>query len=142
MVHTHVTLSVLNIHDLPNILDWCKKQYDEWHYTWAWGNFGYQNCLPHFNIVENPYNMHLRNLPQERKDLMNTMLEEQYERFKAADLPEWEQWAVENIIGLKNIINQQPDENGWQHFIDNTHASDKFRKLDIHNYIPWIKEYF
>jgi len=84
----------------------------------------------------------LRNLPQERKDLMNTMLEEQYERFKSADLPEWEQWAVENIIGLKNIINQQPDENGWQHFIDNTHASDKFRKLDIHNYIPWIKEYF
>ncbi len=142
LVHTHVTLSLLNLHDLPNLLDWCKKQYDEWHYTWAWGNFGYQNCLPHFNIVENPRHLNIRNLPPERKALMNTMLEEQYERFKAADLPEWEQWAVENIINLKNVLNQEPNEGDWQVFIDNTHASDKFRKLDINNYIPWMKEYF
>ena len=141
IVHTHVTLSVLNLHDLPNVLNWCKEQYDTWHYTWAWGNFGYQNCLPYFNIVENPSNMHIKNLPQERKDKMNLMLDEQYEKFKSVGLPDWEQWAVENIIGLKNILNQEPENDGWKKFVDNTHASDRFRKLNIHDYIPWTKEY-
>ena len=142
LVHTHVTLSMLNLHDLPNILDWCKQQYDTWYYEWEWGNHGYQNCLPHFNIVENPKYLNIRNLPQDRKDLMNRMLEQQYDRFKKVDLPEWEQWAVENIINLKNILNQEPDENSWKVFVDNTNASDKFRKISIHDYIPWVKEYF
>lgn len=142
VVHTHVTLSMLNIHDLPNILEWCKQQYDKWHYTWEWGNHGYQNCLPHFNIVEHPRYLHMRNLPQDQKELANKMLEEQYEKFKNAGLPEWEQWAVENIIGLKNMINQDAIENDWKVFIDNTVASDKFRKINIAEYIPWTEKYF
>tara|TARA_B100001287_G_scaffold90998_1_gene76259 strand:+ start:3927 stop:5264 length:1338 start_codon:yes stop_codon:yes gene_type:complete len=142
LVHTHVTLSLLNLHDLPNLLDWCKKQYDTWHYTHDWGNYGYQNCLPHFNIVENPRYLNIRNLPDERKALMNTMLEEQHQRFKNAKLPEWEQWAVDNIISLKNILNQPPDEGDWQVFIENTLASDKFRNVDIKKYIPWMEKYF
>lgn len=142
LVHTHVTLSLLNLHDLPNLLDWCKQQYDTWHYEWDWGNYGYQNCLPHFNIVDFPRHLNIRNLPEDRKVLMNKMLEEQHLKYKNAKLPDWEQWAVENIINLKNILNQPQDETDWQHFIDNTNASDKFRKLDIVEYIPWMEKYF
>jgi len=142
LVHTHVTLSLLNLHDLPNLLDWCKQQYDTWHYEWDWGNYGYQNCLPHFNIVDFPRHLNIRNLPEDRKVLMNKMLEEQHLKYKNAKLPDWEQWAVENIINLKNILNQPQDETDWKHFIDNTNASDKFRKLDIVEYIPWMEKYF
>jgi sulfatase maturation enzyme AslB (radical SAM superfamily) len=139
IVHTHVTLSMLNLHDLPNILDWCKENYDTWHYVWDWGNHGYQNCLPHFNIVDHPPHLNIRNLPDDRKVLMNQMLEEQYNKFKGAGLPDWEQWAVENIINLKNILNQEPNDGDWQVFIDNTNASDKFRGVDIVKYIPWME---
>ena len=139
IVHTHVTLSVMNLHDLPNILDWCKKQYDTWYYEWEWGNHGYQNCLPHFNIVDHPRHQHIRNLPDDRKSLMNQMLEEQYNKFKNAGLPDWEQWAVENIINLKNFLNQERNDEDWKHYIDNTRASDKFRKLNIVDYIPWME---
>ena len=141
-VHTHVTLSLMNLHDLPNILQWCQDQYTSWNYEWDWGVHGYQNCLPHFNIVDHPQHLHICNLPDDRKALMNTMLEEQHLKFKNADLRDWEQWAVDNIINLKNVLNQPQNETHWQHFIDNTNASDKFRKIDIHDYIPWIKDYF
>ena len=141
-VHTHVTLSMLNIHDLPNILSWCKHQYDTWNYEWDWGVHGYQNCLPHFNIVENPSYLHMRNMPESQKQKIYTMLEQQHEKFKNAELPEWEQWAVDNIINLKNVISQPADDNAWQIFIDNTNASDKFRNVSIHDYIPWVGEYF
>lgn len=139
IVHTHVTLSMLNLHDLPNLLQWCKEQYDSWYYEWEWGNHGYQNCLPHFNIVDHPHWLHIRNLPQEQKDEMNQMLEQQYNKFKNANLPEWEQWAVDNIKNLKNVLNQPANENDWKIFIDNTIASDKFRNVNIKDYIPWME---
>jgi hypothetical protein len=141
IVHTHVTISVMNLHDLPNVLNWCKENYDTWHYTWDWGNHGYQNCLPHFNIVEYPRNQHIRNLPEERKKLMNDMLEQQHAKFKNAALPDWEQWAVDAILGLKNQLNQEPNEGDWQKYINNTKASDRFRKVNILDYIPWMEEY-
>jgi hypothetical protein len=123
------------------LLEWCKKQYDTWYYEWDWGNHGYQNCLPHFNIVEHPRYLHMCNLPDERKELMYTMLEEQYEKFKGAGLPEWEQWAVDNIRNLKNIISQPQNEGDWQIFIDNTRASDRFRNVNIVDYIPWMVDF-
>ena len=139
IVHTHVTLSLLNLHDLPNILEWCKQQYDDWHYTWDWGNHGYQNCLPHFNIVDHPNYLHMRNLPDDQKREMNTMLEQQYNKFKNARLPEWEQWAVDNIKNLKYGLNEPADSNDWKIFLENTVASDKFRNINIVDYIPWME---
>lgn len=141
-VQTHVTLSLLNIHDLPNILSWCREQYDTWNYQWDWGVHGYQNCLPHFNIVDNPSHLHMRNLPEKEKQKIYLMLEQQHDIFNNAGLPDWEQWAVDGIKSLKNIISQDPTEGEWEQFIDNTKASDKFRKISIHDYIPWVGEYF
>lgn len=140
-VQTHVTLSVLNLHDLPNVLDWCEDNYNTWHYTWEWGNYGYQNCLPHFNFVEWPQNMSIKHLPDPEKEKMIYMLDEQYKKYSNKDLPEWEQHSVENIKGIKNILAQPRDEIMWQQFIDNTHASDKFRNVNIIDYIPWMEKY-
>ena len=140
-VQTHVTLSVLNLHDLPNVLAWCEDNYNTWHHTWEWGNWGYQNCLPHFNFVEWPQNMSIKHLPEKQKHKMITMLDEQYAKFAAKNLPEWEQHSIENIKGIKNILTQPRDNTMWQHFIDNTRASDNFRSVDICDYIPWMEEY-
>lgn len=139
LVHTHVTLSLLNLHDLPNVLDWCKQNYDTWHYEWDWGNHGYQNCLPHFNFVEWPRHLHIRNLPEDRKHEMRKMLNEQYYKFKNAKLPEWEQHSIENIKGIINLLDQPADEQDWNIFLDNTRASDKFRNVNIIDYIPWME---
>lgn len=139
IVHTHVTLSMLNLHDLPNILEWCKQQYQTWHYQWDWGNHGYQNCLPHYNIVDHPKWLNIRNLPDDRKREMNVMLENEYNKYKNAGLPEWEQWAVENIVNLKHVLNQPADPGDWKIFIDNTVASDRFRNVNIVDYIPWME---
>lgn len=141
IVHTHVTLSLLNLHDLPNVLEWCRQNYNTWHYTWEFGNYGYQNCLPHFNIVEHPRHLHIRNLPDTEKSKMEKMLNDQYLKFKNIDLPEWEQHSIDNIKGLINMLNQPRDDKDWQVFIDNTHASDSFRGINIIDYIPWMEKY-
>lgn len=140
-VQTHVTLSVLNLHDLPNVLDWCEQNYRSWHYTWEWGNHGYQNCLPHFNFVDWPQNMNIRHLPDQEKTVLAEMLDQQYNKFSAMQLPEWEQHSVENIKGIKNILLQQRDPEMWSQFIDNTRASDNFRDINILDYIPWMEKY-
>jgi hypothetical protein len=133
---------MLNLHNLPEVLQWCKDQYDSWYYEWDWGNHGYQNCLPHFNIVEHPRYLHIRNLPDDRKEKMLLMLDEQYHKYLNAKLPEWEQWAVENIRSLKNVLLEPREEDQWNIFIDNTVASDKFRNVNIVDYIPWTEKYF
>jgi len=140
-VQMHGTLSCLNLHDLPNLLEWSKKNYESWHYTWKWGNYGYQNCIPHFNIVEYPSYMHIKHLPDEIKESLNDMLDREYEKYSNMDLNEWEYISVNNIKGIKNTLNQKRDPAEWQKFIENTKASDKFRNLNIVDYVPWMAKY-
>ena len=142
-VQTHMTLSCLNLHDLPNMLDWCKQQYDTWHYVDkdTWKHYGYINLFPHFNIVETPYNMHIRHLPQEQKDAADKMLTEQYLKYHNMDIPKWEHASLENIKGLKNVLGQSREQNEWQKFLENTAVSDNYRCIDIIDYIPWMEKY-
>ena len=145
-VQTHVTLSVLNLHDLPNIINWCKKNYDEWHYEFMqgnryWGNYGYQNCLPHFNVVEYPSWMHIRHLPDNIKEQLSIMIDSQVEILNSWNLKHWEKVSIQNIQGIKSAMNAERDASEWQKFIENTIASDKFRNLDIRDYVDWMKDY-
>lgn len=145
-VQTHVTLSVLNLHDLPNILEWCKKNYDQWHYQFLkgdryWGNYGYQNCVPHFNVVEYPSWLHIRHLPQEIKNELGSMIDQQIELLNSWDLKNWEKVSIKNIEGIKSTMNLERDEAEWNKFIENTKASDKFRNLNIVDYLDWMKDY-
>jgi hypothetical protein len=144
-VQTHVTLSSLNIHALPKIVAWCAQNYKTWNHIdksdpMNWRHHGYQNYLPHFNIVERPYNMHMCHIPNNIKNQMCDMLDDLYVSVRNSDLPEWEQHSVENISNLKNIILQERNEKEWQKFLDNTIASDRFRNLNIKDYVPWINE--
>lgn len=143
-VHTHVTLSVLNIHAIDEMLEWCLKQYQNWHYFNEdnFNHYGYQNVLPHFNIVEHPDNMNIRHLPEKIKDKVNSIIDETYDCFSNLDIvPEWERHSLENIRNLKNILNQERNDEKWNHFIENTKASDRFRNIDIRDYISWMKDY-
>lgn len=143
-VHVHVTVSVLNIHDLPNILNWCLDQYREWNYysEKSMKNYGYHNAIPHINIVEYPSFLHVRQLPDEIKTKVNDILEIEYQKYKSlTDIPDWEDGHIETIGNLKNLVNLERDPVLWEHFINNTKASDKFRKVNIKDYIEWMKDY-
>lgn len=143
-IQTHMTLSVLNIHDIDKMLDWCHEQYKSWHYynNKTWKHYGYQNSIPHFNIVEYPGFMHVRHLPDEIKVKVNALLDSEYLKYKNIDtIPEWEKNSIENIKNLKNIVNQDRDPKLWNHFVENTKASDKFRGINIVDYIPWMADY-
>lgn len=140
-VQMHTTLSCLNLHDLPNLLEWSRQNYENWHYTWDWGPYGYQNCIPHFNLVDYPSYMHIKHLPDKIKNLLNEMLDNEYEKYSALDLNEWEYISVNNIIGIKNTLNQDRDPAEWKKFLEVIKASDQYRGLDIKDYIPWIQEY-
>ena len=140
-VHTHVTLSLLNLHDLPNVLKWCEHQYNTWGYEDKWGVHGYQNLLPHFNFVEWPRHLNICNLPIKQKNKANIMLDNLYDYYNALSLKEWERPAIENIKGIKNILNKSAHDGDWEIFKQNTIASDKFRNLNIKDYISWMEEY-
>jgi len=144
-VQTHVTLSSLNIHALPKIIAWCGQNYKTWNHIDKsdnnnWRHHGYENFLPHFNIVERPYNMHMCHIPDNVKSDLCKMLDDLYTSLKNSSIPEWEKHSLENILNLKNIINQPRSEKEWNNFLDNTKASDKFRNVNITDYVPWIKE--
>lgn len=143
-VHTHVTLSVLNIHAIHEILDWCLQQYKDWHYhnkDYSC-HYGYQNVLPHFNIVEHPDSMNIRHLPNEIKKQVNKTIDSTYKKFCNLDcIPEWETHSLENLKNLKNILNQERNSKKWDEFIDATTTSDRYRNIDIKDYIPWMKDY-
>ena len=47
----------------------------------------------------------------------------------------------ELFSNLKNQLDEEPNDGDWKRFINNTRASDKFRKVDILNYIPWMEEH-
>lgn len=146
-VQTHVTISCLNLHDMPNIIGWCKENYDTWHYQnnngqrYSW-NYGYQNCLPHFNIVEYPDYLNIKHLPEELKIKLSTMLDDQYKRVMSWKLKPWEETFANNMLGIKSALNQPRVESEWTKFIEITEASDKFRNLKITDYIDWASQYF
>lgn len=143
-IQTHVTLSVMNIHELDKLLDWCFEQYTTWHYVndTSWKHYGYQNAIPHFNVVEEPEFMHVKHLPEEIKTQVNIMLDREYRKYKEiSEIPDWEKHSIENIKNLKNMVNQPRNEESWKKFIENTKASDKFRNLNIVDYIPWMEKY-
>lgn len=145
-VQTHVTLSVLNLHDLPNLLLWCKQNYDTWHYESAdssgyWSNYGYQNCIPHFNIVENPSWLHIKHFPQEEKDKLSVMIDQQIQMVSGWRLNDWEDVFIQNLQGVNTTMNQEGDKTEWKKFIENTTSSDNYRGLNIVDYIPWMSNY-
>ena len=69
------------------------------------------------------------------------MLDNLYDYYNALSLKEWERPAIENIKGIKNILNKSAHDGDWEIFKQNTIASDKFRNLNIKDYISWMEEY-
>jgi len=144
VVHVHVTISVLNIHAIDQILDWCTEQYKDWHFfnTENYNHYGYQNLIPHFNLVEDPYYMNIRHLPNIVKEKVNNTLDKAYSKlYNSTIVPNWERHRLESIKNLKTIVNLNRDEKEWQNFIERTINSDRFRNIDIKDYIPWMKDY-
>jgi len=143
-VQVHTTVSMLNILDLDKMLYWCRDQYKEWHYynNETWNNWGFENVLPHFNIVNEPECMHIRHLPDQIKLIAKEKILEVYETLpKTIEIPTWEQDRLEDFKNLINLIDEAKNNESWKHFVENTYASDSFRNIDIKNYIPWTRDY-
>jgi hypothetical protein len=143
-VQTHATLSCLNIHAIEELFDWCIEQYKTWHFVdeETWKHNGYQNALPHINIVEEPSFMHIRHLPDVVKNHIITDLDRLYQKYSNNSIiPEWEKHSIENLRSLQNLLKEQRDPKEWQKFIDVTNVSDRFRNVDIKSYITWMENY-
>jgi pyruvate-formate lyase-activating enzyme len=143
-VHLHTTISLLNIHDLPQLLSWSMNNFKKRNfYSSELGyNIGFQKLIPSFNMVTEPTYLNVCHLPDEQKEVVNAMLDEQYDFYKKTDLvPDWAKFSVEDILNLKTYVNQPRDEKQWQAFLINTKRSDKFRGVDILDYIPWMEKY-
>jgi len=138
-VQTHLTLSVLNIFDIDNVLNWCIEQYNKWHFidNKSFVHYGYRNMLPHVNIVENPEYMHVRHLPNDVKNIVCKKIDKVCQYISHLGIPDWEINKLNDILNLKSMINLDRNEKSWNKFIENTNASDAFRKLSIKEYINW-----
>lgn len=143
-VQTHATIGCLNVHAIEELFDWCIEQYKTWHYVnpETWKHSGYQNALPHINIIEEPSFMHIRHMPQDIKDNLIKDMDRLYEKYaNNSVIPEWESHSIENIKSLQNLLREQRNPSQWQKFIDVTRASDNFRNISIIDFIPWMKDY-
>ena len=142
--HLHTTISLLNIHALPELLRWNMQNFKTRNfYSSELGyNIGFQKLTPSFNIVTEPTYLNVCHLPDEEKEIVNAMLDEQYEFYTNTDLvPDWAKDPVIDILNLKNYVNQPREEKQWQAFLTNTKRSDKFRGINILDYIPWMQKY-
>ena len=93
-------------------------------------------------MVTEPTYLNVCHLPDEEKEIVNAMLDEQYEFYTNTDLvPDWAKDPVIDILNLKSYVNQPREEKQWQAFLTNTKRSDKFRGVDILDYIPWMQKY-
>jgi hypothetical protein len=63
------------------------------------------------------------------------------DRYRDHQMESWEIDKFNNIEGLINVINQSQIQEQWEKFIHLTKLSDAFRKVSIHDYIEWSKEY-
>lgn len=143
-VHVHTTISLLNIHDLPQLLKWSMKNFKtrNFYSSELHTNIGFQKLTPSFNMVTEPTYLNVCHLPDEEKEIVNAMLDEQYEFYTNTDLvPDWAKDPVIDILNLKSYVNQPREEKQWQAFLTNTKRSDKFRGVDILDYIPWMQKY-
>ena len=143
-VQTHATLSCLNVHDIEALFNWCLKQYETWHFVdeETWKHNGYQNALPHINIVEEPSFMHMKHLPKEIKIELIKKIDILYRKYNNNSIiPEWEKHSVNNLLSLQNLLKEDQNPEQWKKFIEATRASDKFRNISIVNYIPWMEKY-
>jgi MoaA/NifB/PqqE/SkfB family radical SAM enzyme len=139
-VQTHATLSVLNMHALCDLLMWCKKQYESWAYT-SPHSFGYQNLIPHFNVVTHPDFLHMRLIPEEIKKQIQLEITQLIKELSSVSVQPWESDHFERLESLKNFLDLKGDALLWQKFLENTSITDKFRKVNICDYIPWVSEY-
>ena len=142
-IQLHTTISSLNIMTIGEVYDFSYEHYKKFHY---WDDekkrqHGYINILPHINIVDYPQFYHVRHMPDPLKEKAVEAVEATYNKYKDLIENEWEQNNLENLNNLKHSIMQERDPDKWQQFIDVQRASDKFRKLDGGDYIPWMREY-
>lgn len=141
-IQVHTTLSCLNIMHFLEVLEWTKQQKDrntsvlgdnKWH--------GFINSTVIYNIVDNPANMHFRNLPESVKSVAVQHVNMVADYIEKTASQEWEIDRAETTRNLIHLINEPRDEAQWQKFIENTKVSDKFRRVNILDYLPWMEDY-
>lgn len=143
-IQVHTTLSLLNILNLHEVIDWTVKLYNigNFYDNERRLSYGIENALPHFNIVDKPSYLHMRNLPDEIKLMVIQQLENIWIKYKDSNMiPAWNVSKLEEIKKLESIITQPINEKDWKLFVDITRESDSYRGVDIINYLPWMKKF-
>lgn len=141
-IQVHATLSCLNIMHFLEVLEWTKQQKDKnttiigknkWH--------GFCNSTVIYNIVDNPVYMHVRNLPDDIKQMAIEHINTAADYIEKNASQTWELVRAETTRNLIHLLNEPRDDYQWQIFLENTKVSDKFRGVNIVDYLPWMKDY-
>lgn len=141
-VHLSTTISSLNLHGLPDLLEWSRLQYNNWCIEDEVGYYGFVNAIPHFNIVHYPNFFHIQHIPDKNKDFFISLINEEYEKSKNSSYSPWEKEKIKNILGINEHLTKTGNILEWNKFVEVTKASDRYRGVNIVDYIPWMKEYF
>jgi MoaA/NifB/PqqE/SkfB family radical SAM enzyme len=114
-IYPSATVSILNIYQIPDFVEWCVNN--------KWIEDG-QNL--HTNFVTHPNFFSLKNLPPHVKDDIKKMLEDRKKKFEIMDIASAAH-AMQHCIDFM----YEPDGNsdfGWQHCM-----GQAIRKLDIYD---------
>ncbi len=124
----HMTAQVLNILDLPKLLEWLEKNNIDW------------NTI---DIVTRPHYHNIQILP---KDVKSVAIKNFEEFIKKHHLDVHKQLLISNIIKALRSNNQEYESKWWPYFVKDTKIKDDIRKQSIEKSIPklynMIKERF
>ena len=137
-IQIHTTVSMINVMGLADMIDWCVETKKSWQ---AAGLSNFETMIPHINVVTYPEYLSLRHMPENVKQESIKLIKSIIDRYRDHQMESWEIDKFNNIEGLINVINQPQIQEQWEKFIHLTKLSDNFRKVSIHDYIEWSKEY-
>lgn len=137
MISLSHTVTSLNLLTFGDMMKW-------WETQVADRGCGILTALPHVQCVNNPSHLDPKYAPRTLKDKTDVMLVDLEKYFLEANLLDKYKPAIENI--RNNVINAEVDEKlrqaYWKRMQNFLESLDKYRKRNIFDYIPYMKEFW
>ena len=130
------TITSMNILKLDEMIDWWEQQISQ--------GCGLLTSLPHMQCVNNPNYFDPVYIPKNMKQAVTTMLDNLESKYETTGLLSKYKPAIDNIrtnVCNKDIADdvQQEMWNKMKKFIE---PLDKYRKRNIFDYLPYMKEFY
>lgn len=133
-------VQALNIHDLPEMIDWKLDQGFRKINPWPFGG-----GLIGFHFVYHPPHLNVKVLPRELKEKIRQKYEGYYPRLEKyygnaarAQTP----YAIPRLKAIIRFMESEDWSNRWPEFVEYFSILDKARGTSIKRTFPWLSPYF